>query len=55
MGMSDDFVAEGQDEQEVMDKMMAHAKEMHADMMAGKTDEEMMEMKEMMKEKMTDV
>ncbi|OGI26726.1 MAG: hypothetical protein A2359_03570 [Candidatus Moranbacteria bacterium RIFOXYB1_FULL_43_19] len=54
MGMSDNFVAKGATEEEVMDKMMMHAKEMHKDMMEGKSDEEMMEMKKMMKEKMKD-
>jgi len=52
--MSDNFVAKGATEEEVMDKMMMHAKEMHKDMMEGKSDEEMMEMKKMMKEKMKD-
>lgn len=54
MGMSDDFVAKGATEDEVMDKMTAHAKEMHKDMMEGKSEEDMMKMKEMMKEKMKD-
>lgn len=54
MGMSDGFVAKGETEDEVLDKMMMHAKEMHKDMMEGKSDEEMMEMKKMMKEKMKD-
>jgi predicted small metal-binding protein len=54
MGGSDDFVAEGQNEQEVMDKMMMHMKEKHAEMMEGKPEEEMMKMKDMMKEKMMD-
>jgi predicted small metal-binding protein len=54
MGMSDEFVAKGETEQEVMDKMMEHAKEIHADMVEGKSEEEMMGMKDMMKEKMQD-
>ncbi|MFA5872298.1 MAG: DUF1059 domain-containing protein [Parcubacteria group bacterium] len=54
IGMSDDFVAKGETEQEVMDKMMGHAKEMHADMLAGKSEEEMTKMKDMMKDKMKD-
>jgi len=54
MGMNDDFVAKGATEDEVMDKMMMHAKEMHKDMMEGKSEEEMTEMKKTMKEKMKD-
>jgi predicted small metal-binding protein len=54
MGMSDGFVAKGATEEDVMDKMMEHVKEMHADMMEGKSEEDMMKMKEMMKEKMKD-
>jgi predicted small metal-binding protein len=54
MGMDDDFVARGETEQEVMDKMMKHAREMHSDKMMGKTNEEMMEMQNMMKMKMKD-
>lgn len=54
MGMSDDFVAKGTTEEEVVGKMMAHAKEAHKDMMEGKSEEEMMEMKKMMKMKMKD-
>jgi predicted small metal-binding protein len=54
MGMDDGFVAKGETEEEVMMKMDQHAKEMHADMMAGKSEEEMMQMKEMMKMKIKD-
>jgi predicted small metal-binding protein len=54
MGMSDDFVAKGETEEDVIEKMTEHAKEMHADMMEGKSEEDMMKMKEMMKEKMKD-
>jgi predicted small metal-binding protein len=54
MGMNDGFVAKGADEAEVMEKMMEHVKEMHADMIEGKSEEDMMKMKEMMKEKMKD-
>ncbi|HBB37473.1 MAG: hypothetical protein UX02_C0001G0375 [Candidatus Moranbacteria bacterium GW2011_GWC1_45_18] len=54
LGMDDGFVAKGVSEDEVMDKMMMHVKEMHPDMMKGKSEEEMMEMKKMMKEKMKD-
>lgn len=54
MGGSDDFVAQGETEQDVMEKMMMHIEEMHADMMEEKSDEEMMKMKDMMKEKMMD-
>lgn len=54
MGGSDDFVAKGENEQEVMDKMAEHVKVAHPEMMEGKSDEEMMKMKEMMKEKMKD-
>ena len=54
MGMSDDFVAKGETEEEVIGKMSEHAKKMHADMMEGKSEEDMMKMKEMMKEKMKD-
>jgi predicted small metal-binding protein len=52
MGGSDDFVAKGETEQEVMDMMEKHVKEMHADMMEGKSEEEMTKMKEEMKIKM---
>ncbi|MFA5925821.1 MAG: DUF1059 domain-containing protein [Parcubacteria group bacterium] len=51
MGMNDDFVARGANEEEVMGKMMAHAKEMHRDVMEGKSEDDM---KEMMKMKMKD-
>jgi predicted small metal-binding protein len=51
MGMSDDFVASGETEQEVIDKMMKHAREMHSDMMMSKTKEEMMDMQNAMKMK----
>jgi len=54
MGMSDGFVAKGANEEEVMEKMMGHVKEAHADMMEGKSEAEMLKMKEMMKEKMKD-
>jgi predicted small metal-binding protein len=54
IGMSDDFVAKGATEDEVMDKMMVHAKEVHMDMMEGKSEEEMTDMKKMMKEKIKD-
>lgn len=54
MGMSDGFVAKGETEEEVMMKMEQHAKEMHADMMAGMSEDEMMKMKEDMKMKIKD-
>lgn len=54
MGMSDDFMAKGETEEEVMNKMMEHANLEHKDKMEGKSEEEMMKMKEMMKEKMKD-
>lgn len=54
MGMNDDFKATGETEDEVMMKMEQHAKEMHADKMAGMSDEEMMKMKEDMKMKIKD-
>ena len=54
MGMDDDFVAKGETDEEVIGKMMVHAKEAHADKMAGMSDEEMTKMKETMKEKMKD-
>lgn len=54
MGMDDGFVAKGETEDEVMMKMDEHAKEMHADKMAGMSEEEMMGMKEMMRKKIKD-
>ena len=54
MGGNDDFVAKGMTEEEVMEKMMGHVKEMHPEMMEGKSDEEMMKMKETAKMKMKD-
>ena len=54
MGGSDDFVAKGATEEEVMQKMEEHMKGMHADMMEGKSEEEMMKMKEMAKMKIKD-
>ncbi|MDI6777981.1 MAG: DUF1059 domain-containing protein [Patescibacteria group bacterium] len=54
MGGSDDFVAKGATEDEVMERMKMHVKEMHPEMMEGKSDEDMTKMKEMMKEKMKD-
>jgi predicted small metal-binding protein len=54
MGGSDDFVAKGATEEEIMDKMAVHVKEMHPEMMEGKSNEEMMEMKKMMKMKIKD-
>jgi len=54
MGGSDDFVAKGETKQEIMDKMAAHAKEAHPEMMEGKSEEEKMKMMEMMKEKIKD-
>lgn len=54
MGGSDDFVAKGATEEEVMEKMQQHIKEMHPEMMEGKSEEEMMKMKEMSKMKIKD-
>ena len=54
MGMDDGFVAKGETEEEVMMKMQQHAKEMHADMMAGMSEKEMMKMQEDMKMKIKD-
>lgn len=54
MGASDDFVAKGDTEEVVMEKMMTHAKEMHPEMLEGKSEEDIMKMKETMKEKMKD-
>jgi len=54
MGGSDDFMVKGATEEEVMEKMMAHVKEMHPEMLEGKSEEDMMKMKEMMKDKMKD-
>jgi predicted small metal-binding protein len=54
MGMTDEFVAKGATEEEIMEKMMEHAKEMHPEMLEGKSEEDMMKMKEMMKMKMKD-
>lgn len=52
MGGNDDFVAKGNTEEEVMEKMQEHAKMMHPEMVEEKSEEEMTKMKEMMKEKM---
>jgi predicted small metal-binding protein len=54
MGMGDGFMAKGETEQEVMDKMMEHVKEMHPDMMEGKSDEDIVKLKEDMRMKMKD-
>lgn len=54
MGIDDGFVAKGATEEEVMEKMTTHVKEMHPEMMKGKSEEEMMKMKEMTKEKIKD-
>ena len=55
MGMeNDDFVAKGATEEELMEKMKAHIKETHPEMMEGKSEEEMTKMKEMMKMKIKD-
>lgn len=54
MGGSDDFVAKGETEQEVMDMMEKHVKEMHAEMMKGKSEEKMMKLREMAKMKIKD-
>jgi predicted small metal-binding protein len=54
MGGGDGFVAKGDTEEAVMDKMMVHVKEMHPEMMEGKSEKDMMEMKKMMKVKMKD-
>jgi predicted small metal-binding protein len=54
MGGSDDFVAKGDTEEAVMEKMNMHVKEMHPEMMEGKSEEDMTKMKEMMKTKMKD-
>ncbi len=52
MGMSDDFKATGETEDEVIGKMMEHAKMEHKDMVEKMGPEEMEEMKKKMKEKM---
>ena len=54
MGGGDDFVAKGETEEEVMQKMEQHMKEMHSDMMEGKSEEEMMKMKDMARMKIKD-
>ncbi|OGI25789.1 MAG: hypothetical protein A3J76_01030 [Candidatus Moranbacteria bacterium RBG_13_45_13] len=54
MGGNDDFVAKGATEEEVMEKMQQHIKEMHPELTEGKSDEEMMKMKEMAKMKIKD-
>ena len=54
MGGSDDFVAKGASVDEVMQMMEKHMKEMHPEMMEGKSEEEMMKMKEMAKMKIKD-
>lgn len=54
MGGSDGFVAKGMTEEEVMENMKKHMMEMHPEMMEGKSEEEMMKMKEMMKMNMKD-
>lgn len=54
MGMDDNFVAKGETEDEVMMKMEKHAKEAHADMMSGMSDEEMKKMKGDMRMKIKD-
>ena len=54
MGMDDGFVAKGETEEEVMMKMEQHAKETHADKMAGMSEEEMMKMKDDMRMKIKD-
>jgi len=41
-----DFVAEGETKEDVAAKMLAHAKEHHADDIAGKPDAEVLEMME---------
>jgi len=41
LGMECDFVAEGATKEEAMENSKAHAMVAHADMMEGKTDEEM--------------
>jgi predicted small metal-binding protein len=51
MGADDGFVAKGSTDEEVMGKMMKHAREKHADKMSGMSDEEM---REMMKGKIKD-
>ncbi len=54
MGMSDDFVAEGETKEEVMEKMTEHAKMAHKDMMEKMSPEEMEDMKKKMEENMKD-
>jgi predicted small metal-binding protein len=54
MGSGDDFVAKGNTEQEVMDKMMEHVKEMHPGKMEGMSEDEKMKMMDMAKMKMKD-
>jgi len=48
MGMDCDYVAEGATKEEAMENSKTHAMEAHADMMQGKSDEEMNDMKAMM-------
>lgn len=54
MGMSDDFEAKGETKEEVMEKMMEHAKMEHKDMVEKMSPEEMDAMKKKMEEKMKD-
>ena len=54
IGGNDDFVAKAETEQEVMDMMEKHIKEMHPEMMEGKSEEDIMKMKEMSKMKIKD-
>lgn len=54
MGMSDDFVAKGETKEEVMGKMMEHAKMEHKDMMDKMSDAEKEEMKKKMEGNMKD-
>jgi len=54
IGGNDDFIAKGATVEEVMEKMEAHIKEMHPEMMEGLSEEDIMKMKEMSKMKIKD-
>jgi predicted small metal-binding protein len=53
LGMECTFVASGETADEVKAKMLAHAQEAHADMLAGMSDQETNDLMRMMDEKMT--
>lgn len=54
IGGSDDFVAKGMTEEEVMETMKKHIMEMHPELMEGKSEEDKMKMMEMSKMKIKD-